>query len=345
MFWPQYNVRIVLTITRPFWQYPICWGPLDQSGLGSSRPTTRARAMLQLVIREFQYVLQHIVIDKIILLKQLILVFFAFFSISVALAQNTMGITTATTMAAAGRNAPYYPTWGLALRADASNGWATTLQACGCKFWGDWGCVWPSKRSFVPGIMRCHKIRVFWGPCTPSTAPKIISACSRGCWPSIHCIGSEHKATCGSLGGPVHRRRPWSAMVVLVDVGHWRLTSDRSTVGIVTIVYGSIFFNFYVDPIHSWHLSWQLKKDDLDLRTLDFSWFLCPVFYGSFVTACPRFPFMCAAILQFCASAVHFLVPKIHIFSTCRYDVLCPRSVLVCVSEMLCEPPSYHTLP
>jgi hypothetical protein len=30
-------------------------------------------------------------------------------------------------------------------------------------------------------------------------------------------------------------------MVVLVDVGHWRRTSDRPTVGIVEIVYGSIF--------------------------------------------------------------------------------------------------------
>ena len=33
-----------------------------------------------------------------------------------------------------------------------------------------------------------------------------------------------------------------------------------------------------------------------------------------------------------------FLAPKIHTFSTRRNDVLCPRSVLVCVSEMLCEP-------
>jgi hypothetical protein len=30
-------------------------------------------------------------------------------------------------------------------------------------------------------------------------------------------------------------------MVVLVDVGCWRLTSDLPTVGIVKIVYGSIF--------------------------------------------------------------------------------------------------------
>jgi hypothetical protein len=32
------------------------------------------------------------------------------------------------------------------------------------------------------------------------------------------------------------------AMVVMVDVGRWSRTSDQSTVGIVEIVYGSIFF-------------------------------------------------------------------------------------------------------
>jgi hypothetical protein len=44
-----------------------------------------------------------------------------------------------------------------------------------------------------------------------------------------------------ALGGHFHRRRLWSAMVVLVDVGRWRRTSDQPTVGIVKIVYGSIF--------------------------------------------------------------------------------------------------------
>jgi hypothetical protein len=52
---------------------------------------------------------------------------------------------------------------------------------------------------------------------------------------------AERKASCGALGGHFHRRRSWSAMVVLVDVGRWRLTSDQPNVGIVKIVYGSIF--------------------------------------------------------------------------------------------------------
>ena len=40
---------------------------------------------------------------------------------------------------------------------------------------------------------------------------------------------------------------------------------------------------------------------------------------------CPRFPFMRAAYLRFCAHSVHFLAPMTHIFSTRRNDVLCPR--------------------
>ncbi len=41
------------------------------------------------------------------------------------------------------------------------------------------------------------------------------------------------------------------------------------------------FFNSYADPIYSWHLTRQLNKEDLDLLAFAFSWFLCPMFYGS----------------------------------------------------------------
>ncbi len=44
------------------------------------------------------------------------------------------------------------------------------------------------------------------------------------------------------------------------------------------------FLYSFVDPIYSWHLTRQLKKEDLDLHTLLFSWFLCPVFSGKFYT-------------------------------------------------------------
>ncbi len=97
------KLLIVLAMTRAFWRYPICRGPLDQSGLGSGR----AQATLQLAMYELQYVLQYIVINKLFANKQLILMILLLFS--VAIAQNTTGVTTATTMAAASRNGPLAP--------------------------------------------------------------------------------------------------------------------------------------------------------------------------------------------------------------------------------------------
>jgi hypothetical protein len=39
--------------------------------------------------------------------------------------------------------------------------------------------------------------------------PKTTSAIWGGCCPSIRNIGTEHKASCGALGGCFRRRRPW----------------------------------------------------------------------------------------------------------------------------------------
>ncbi len=94
-------------MTRAFRRYPICRGPLDHSGSGSGHATTWARATLLLATYELQYVLQYIVINKLFGNHQRILVFLFLFS--VALAQNTTGVTTATTMATAGRNGPLAP--------------------------------------------------------------------------------------------------------------------------------------------------------------------------------------------------------------------------------------------
>ncbi len=94
-------------MTRAFWQYPICRGPLEHSGLGSGHATTWARATLLSAIYELQYVLQYIVINKLFGNHQLILVFLFLFSVAVA--QNTTGVTTATTMAATSRNGPLAP--------------------------------------------------------------------------------------------------------------------------------------------------------------------------------------------------------------------------------------------
>jgi hypothetical protein len=129
--------------------------------------------------------------------------------------------------------------------------------------------------------MHHHNIGVFWGPYSPLTPPKYIPACLGGFCPSIRSVVTECKASCGALGGHFCQRRPWLAMLVLVNVGHWRLTSDQPTIGIVKIVNGCKFFYSYKDPIHSWHLTRQLKKEDLDLKTLLFSWFSFPMLYGS----------------------------------------------------------------
>ncbi len=127
--------------------------------------------------------------------------------------------------------------------------------------------------------MNCHNIGVLWGPYIPLTAPKIIFACLEGCRLSIRHAGAECKASFGAQGGHFCWRRSWLAMVVLVDVGSWRLTSDRPTVGVVKIVYGSIYYS-YVYPIQSWHLTRQLNKEEFDPCTCNISWLLCPNFYG-----------------------------------------------------------------
>jgi hypothetical protein len=68
-------------------------------------------------------------------------------------------------------------------------------------------------------------------------------------------------------------------MVVLVDDGSWRRTADQPTVGIVEIVYGSIFSFLRIShTILTSDLS--ANKEELDLHTYNISWFLCPVFYG-----------------------------------------------------------------
>jgi hypothetical protein len=170
------------------------------------------------------------------------------FCLSVALAQNTTGVTTATTMAAAGGNGPLAP----------------HMRPCAPRRRVKWmGDNPPSLRMYCWG-----GVEGVYGPQSASgddaspqnrsvlramhtpTAPKSISACLGGYRPSIQSVGAEQKVLSGALGGYFRRRQLWLAMVVMVDVGCWRHTSDRSTVGIVEIVYGSIFFSSYVDPIH-----------------------------------------------------------------------------------------------
>ncbi len=145
--------------------------------------------------------------------------FFTFFIISVALAQNTMGVTTTTTMAAASGNGPLAP----------------QMRPCAPRWLIEWmGNNPPSLRMyFLGGLRVCMALKVFlcsgddslpqhWNVLRaihPFNSPPQISTRSGGCRPSILCIGLEHKASCGALGGHFRQRRPWLAMIVLVVVG------------------------------------------------------------------------------------------------------------------------------
>jgi hypothetical protein len=94
-----------------------------------------APATQQLALHELQYVLPYIVINTMIDHKQHILVFLLHFS--VALAQNTTGVTTATT-AAAGGNGPLAPHMS-----------PCALHRC-IKWMGDNP---PSKREYFLGLL------------------------------------------------------------------------------------------------------------------------------------------------------------------------------------------------
>ena len=108
----------------------------------------------------------YIVITKLFGNKYLILFF-------VALAHNTTGVTTATTMAVAGGNAPLAP----------------HMRSCAQHRRVKWiGNDPPSLRMYFLGglrmfmalklllaMMHHRKIGVFWGPCTPQQPPKLCT--------------------------------------------------------------------------------------------------------------------------------------------------------------------------
>ncbi len=192
--------------------------------------------------------------------------FFEFFSISVALAQNTTRFTTATTMAATGGNGPLAP----------------HMRPCAPRQHIKWmGDNPPILQMYFEGGLRMwialkvllcsgndalpHHLSVLRAIHTPNS-PKNYICFLGGCWTSIQCKWLECKASCGGLGLPV------VAMVGYGCVGQcWRLEADvRSTYCRNSNNFlQKIFFYSYVDLIHSWHLTWQLKKEDLDLCTFD----------------------------------------------------------------------------
>jgi hypothetical protein len=153
---------------------------------------------------------------------QLILVLL--FPFLVALAQNTTGVTTATTMAPAGGNGPLAP----------------HMRPCApCRRFEQMDDNLPSLRIYFLGGLRVFmalKVPLCSGNDEPPQHRSVLRAINilnspkndicllRGLSP----IHSTHRRGAQGLmwGARGHfcRRRLWSAMVVLVDVGRWRRT-------------------------------------------------------------------------------------------------------------------------
>ncbi len=94
--------------------------------------------------------------------KQLILVFLFLFS--VALAQNTTGVTTATTMATAGRNGPLAPHMRPGPPGRRVKWMGNNPPSLRMFCFGRLRVFMDLKALLVPAMMNCHNIRVFWGP-------------------------------------------------------------------------------------------------------------------------------------------------------------------------------------
>jgi hypothetical protein len=165
-------------------------------------------------------------------------VFLLFFS--VALAHNTTGVTTTTTIAAAGGNSPLAP----------------HMRSCAQRRRIEWmGDNPPSLRMYffgglrvftalkaLPAMMHHHKIGVFLESCTPQQPQKLHLLA-----PGVVAIHSTHRRGAkGLVWGTRGPFPPAAAMVGYGCVGRWRQTSDGPTVGIVKVVYGSIFFYSFI---------------------------------------------------------------------------------------------------
>jgi hypothetical protein len=95
---------------------------------------------------------------------------------------------------------------------------------------------------------------------------------------STHWIGVQ-----GLMWGTRGPFPPAAAMVCYGCVGRcWPLEADVSSTNCRNSknCLRKYFFHSYVDPIHSWHLTCRRNKENLDLRTWNITWFLCPVCYG-----------------------------------------------------------------
>ncbi len=202
-------------MTWAFRRYPIRRGPLDKSGSGSGHATTQARPRtISDVWITICFTIN--VTNKLFGNKQQILVFL--FCFLVALAQNTTGITTATTMAAAGGNGPLAPHMRPCPLHQCVKWMGNNPPSLGMYFLGGWGCLWPSKRfqrwciatkwecfeghahpnspknhirllgglSPIHLTRRCGEKGLVWGargPFLPAAAMVGYGSCDGWCWP------------------------------------------------------------------------------------------------------------------------------------------------------------------
>ncbi len=210
-------------MTRAFRQYPTCWGPLDHSGLGSGHATTWAWATLLLAMYELQYALQYIVMNKLFANHQLILFFFLF---SVALAQNTTGITTVTTMAAAGGNGPLVPHMRPCAPRRRVKWMGDNPPSLRMYFWEGLRVFMDLKALLCSGNDKSPQHQSVLRAINTLNSPKKYTRLLEGLSPIHSTCRRGAQGLMWVLGGHFCQRRLWLAMVVLVDIGRWRRTSD-----------------------------------------------------------------------------------------------------------------------
>ncbi len=159
----------------------------------------------------------------------------------------------------------------------------------------------------MDGWQPLQQANIFWGGLMVCMALKALLCSGNDELPQhwsvlkvIHTVNSPKNYT-GLLGGlsPIHSthrrgaqglmwdtRGPFPPAAAIVGYGgvgwcwpleaYVRLTYCRNSKNCLQ----KYFIYSYIDPIHSWNVTRQLNKEDLDLCTWAFSCFVCPVFHN-----------------------------------------------------------------
>ncbi len=145
---------------------------------------------------------------------------------SVALAQNTTGLTTTTSMPAAGGNGPLAPHMRPCAPRQRFEWMGDNPPSLPMYFWEGLRVFMALKALLCSGNDASPQHWSVLRAIHSLDSRKSYICLLGGCRLSIQCIGTKRKASFGALGGHFCRRLPWPAMVVLFNVGHWKLTSD-----------------------------------------------------------------------------------------------------------------------